>query len=111
LNTLPANHGVPVQHLAQIFESTTTSYKYLWFKAILHEFKDSQFNTTIFKVRDLTSTMLAYAWYSTTQFKSKRQTGPTFPHLTGASNMIISLFRSPDHVPGSIQPSGYLSLR
>jgi hypothetical protein len=57
------------QALSRIFNSTTTSYKYLLFMSLMELLKINNFTIKKFTYHELTSMMLAYAWYPKIYFR------------------------------------------
>lgn len=66
---LPYSQRVNIPALLQVFSSTATSYKYLFFRALLTILEDSQFNQLSIKLYDILLEMLAIAWFPHTFFK------------------------------------------
>lgn len=66
---LPDSMDVDKNKLLQIFNKTTTSYKYLFFMALLKIVKRDGFTTRIISFDDLARNMLAIAWYPNKLFK------------------------------------------
>jgi hypothetical protein len=60
---LPAGLGLDVGALARLFDDATNAYKHLLFRALLEEFREGGFQTSIFPLSRLASGMLAAAWY------------------------------------------------
>ena len=55
---------VPVHLLAGVFQSTTTSYKYLFFRALLKTLEAENFSKSRISIALLATEMLSGAWYS-----------------------------------------------
>lgn len=66
---LPQSHGLPVQSLARVFSDTTTSYKHLFFNALLEAAKETAFSNQVFSIRQLVVGMVSKAWYPVRMFK------------------------------------------
>ena len=60
---LPAARGLDVLALARLFNDATNSYKHLFFRALLDEFRDGGFEARVFPLPRLAVGMLAAAWY------------------------------------------------
>ena len=60
---LPRSDELGVNALSRLFIDTATSYKHLFFSALLKELKDSGFAARAFSIPSLTIGMLAAAWY------------------------------------------------
>jgi len=67
---LPDSEILNVLALSQIFEATTTSYKYLFFLSILDLLKKEQFKASLsLSFESIFVEMLANAWYPHSQFR------------------------------------------
>ena len=55
--------GLDVAALARLFDDATNSYKHLFFRAILDEFREGGFTNRVFSLARLAAGMLAAAWY------------------------------------------------
>lgn len=66
---LPKSDDISVEILARVFADTTTSYKYLFFHALLESFKDASFSKRAFPMEELVVGMVAKAWYPVRMFK------------------------------------------
>lgn len=55
--------GLDVAALARLFDDATNSYKHLFFRAILDEFRGGGFTNRAFSLARLAAGMLAAAWY------------------------------------------------
>ncbi|WP_318719433.1 HNH endonuclease domain-containing protein [Roseofilum sp. SBFL] len=67
---LPDSSQLNIAALSGLFNSTTNSYKYLWFLSILDILKRRDFDPTeSVRFRELVIEMLANAWYSHQYFK------------------------------------------
>ena len=62
-DVLPRSHGLDVGALARLFDDATNSYRHLFFRAILEEFREGGFTNRVFSLRRLAAGMLAAAWY------------------------------------------------
>ncbi|MBE9222811.1 hypothetical protein IQ215_08890 [Cyanobacterium stanieri LEGE 03274] len=67
--SLPSSHCLNISALSQLFSSTTNSYKYLFFSALLDILERNLFNCGLVTFRDLVVEMLANAWYPHVFFK------------------------------------------
>ena len=63
---LPSDHKVDVGKLSAVFNSTSASYKFYWFLAILDAIEDGK--TEITK-HELFARMIANAWYTVNYFQ------------------------------------------
>jgi len=63
---LPYHPDLPVHHLAGIFRTTTNSYKFYWFLALLEQV--SQGKRTC-RIEDVIIQMIGMVWYPITNFK------------------------------------------
>jgi hypothetical protein len=61
--------GIDTKALSRIFNNTTNSYKYLFFISLLELLRNKEFNSIKISYRELSSMMLAYAWYPKTYFR------------------------------------------
>jgi hypothetical protein len=61
--------SIDKQALSRIFNNTTTSYKYLFFLSLMELLKINNFAIKKFTFHELTSMMLAYAWYPKNYFR------------------------------------------
>lgn len=68
-NHLPYSNRVDISALLQVFSSTATSYKYLFFRALLNILAETHFNRLSIKLDEILLEMLAIAWYPHTFFK------------------------------------------
>ena len=59
---------INVSQLASIFDDVTTSYKFLFFKGLLNQLKNNEFNSNIIDVDEVMIDMIAFAWYPSTYF-------------------------------------------
>jgi len=66
---LPPSKDVDKNKLLQIFQKTTTSYKYLFFMALLKIIRRDNFETKTISFDDLSRNMLEIAWYPYKLFK------------------------------------------
>lgn len=67
---LPISDGLNVSALAGLFDSTTNSYKYLYFLALLDILKRRKFDATLtISFQEIIVEMLANAWYPHNYFK------------------------------------------
>jgi hypothetical protein len=62
---LPNNENLPVDKLAAIFNSTTTTYKYYWFLSILEQIEIGKKEIT---KREIFEGMISQAWYTVHYF-------------------------------------------
>ena len=62
MNTLPTSDNLRIEKLTAIFGSTTTSYKYLWFLAILESLKNPS-NLEIISFNSLIIKIIVRAWF------------------------------------------------
>lgn len=61
---LPNSHSLNIPALSELFNSTTNSYKYLYFLSLLDIIKRKNFNRSLLiSFREITIEMLANAWY------------------------------------------------
>lgn len=60
---LPPDRGLNISALSRLFDDTTTSYKHLFFEALLEEFRGGGFTKRVFSLRSLAVGMLAAAWH------------------------------------------------
>lgn len=60
---LPRGRGLDVAALARLFDDATNSYKHLFFRALLDEFREGGFEARVFPLSRLAVGMLAAAWY------------------------------------------------
>lgn len=63
----PSHESLTTRELGKVFESTTATYKFYWFLALLDRFVrkgDSKIS-----VKDMTISMVAHAWYTVNYFK------------------------------------------
>ncbi|AFZ48543.1 hypothetical protein Cyast_2600 [Cyanobacterium stanieri PCC 7202] len=67
--SLPPSHGLNISALSQLFNSTTNSYKYLFFSALLDILERNLFDCELISFRELVVEMLANAWYPHVFFK------------------------------------------
>jgi hypothetical protein len=65
----PHSKDVDKNKLLQIFQKTTTSYKYLFFMALLKIIRRDNFESKIISFDDLARNMLAISWYPYKLFK------------------------------------------
>ncbi len=65
--TLPDSNKVSVDKLCQLFDSTTNSYKFLWFLAMLTKVRFNQ--RKVFTFEELILEMMKFAWYPLNYFK------------------------------------------
>jgi hypothetical protein len=63
---LPYSNTLPINSLVRVFFSTTNSYKFYWFAAILAKIKQGDFK---FNISDLILEMIVEAWYPINRFK------------------------------------------
>lgn len=66
---LPYSHQVDVSSLLQVFNHTATSYKYLFFQALLNILEETGFSRLVISLDEILLEMLANAWYPHTYFK------------------------------------------
>ena len=66
---LPYSQRVDIPILLQVFSHTATSYKYLYFQALLHILEETGFNNQVIRLDDILLEMLTLAWYPHTYFK------------------------------------------
>lgn len=67
---LPISDGLNISALARLFESTTNSYKYIYFLSLLDILKRRKFdNLSPISFQDIIVEMLANAWYPHNYFK------------------------------------------
>ena len=62
-DVLPPSRGLDVGALARLFDDATNSYKHLFFRAVLDEFREGAFKERVFPLARLAAGMLAAAWY------------------------------------------------
>jgi len=67
--SLPPSYSLNTSVLSQLFNSTTNSYKYLFFSALLDILERNLFDCELISFRDLVVEMLANAWYPHVFFK------------------------------------------
>ncbi len=63
---LPQSTYLPINHLAAVFNNTTNSYKFFWFKVILENMKSGMMKLAI---DDLVIEMIVEVWYPINYFK------------------------------------------
>lgn len=63
---LPQNSNLPINLLASCFNSTSATYKFYWFIAILENIKEGKFTIPYF---DIFVKMICNAWYTVNYFK------------------------------------------
>lgn len=61
--SLPLSDGLNISSLSRLFDNTTNSYKYLFFKAILNHLYCAKFKVSIVSLDTLIDEMLCDAWY------------------------------------------------
>lgn len=67
---LPRSSKLDINALSQLFRKTTTSYKYLFFLAVLRLLRDQRFDCSRpLSLKTLANEMLVTAWYPHTYFK------------------------------------------
>ena len=67
---LPNSDGLNISALSRLFESTTNSYKYLYFLSLLDILKRESFDiVSPISFQDIIVEMLANAWYPHNYFK------------------------------------------
>lgn len=66
---LPDSRRPDVGALSRLFDDATTSYKHLFFQAILNGYRDRGFAGTRFTFKTLTIGMLEAAWYPSKIFR------------------------------------------
>jgi hypothetical protein len=69
VSSLPLSSRVDAATLSRLFSDTTTSYKYLWFQAILSELVSTRFQQANIELKDLLSRTLTHAWYPKVFFR------------------------------------------
>ena len=62
-DVLPSAEGLDLVAFARLFEDGATSYKHLFFRALLEEFRNGGFTERVFPLARLAIGMLASAWY------------------------------------------------
>ncbi|WP_069791239.1 HNH endonuclease domain-containing protein (plasmid) [Cyanobacterium sp. IPPAS B-1200] len=67
--SLPPSYSLNISVLSQLFNSTTNSYKYLFFSALLDILERNLFDCELISFRELVVEMLANAWYPHVFFK------------------------------------------
>ena len=85
VTSLPNSDDVPVESLARLFADKTTSYKHLFFYALLESLKDTSFQRRAFSIRDLAVGMVARAWYPIRMFRL------SLGHVDQVANFISGL--------------------
>ncbi|WP_422478236.1 HNH endonuclease domain-containing protein [Pleomorphochaeta sp. DL1XJH-081] len=68
-NRLPYSNRVDISILLQVFSNTATSYKYLYFRALMNILAETHFNQLSIRLDEILLEMLAIAWYPHTFFK------------------------------------------
>jgi len=68
-NLLPESSSVSIGEFCRIFDSVTTSYKFLFFKGILEQLKANNFNNRVLSLELIMADMLLHAWYPCVFFK------------------------------------------
>lgn len=63
MNMLPENDELKIGCLSRLFDNTTTSYKYLFFRAILHSLHETKFEEEEFELNEIVIKMLIEASY------------------------------------------------
>jgi hypothetical protein len=66
---LPLSKQVDVAALSRIFADTTSSYKYLWFQALLQRMTATGFRQPTLNLAELFEAMLVRAWYPSVFFR------------------------------------------
>jgi len=66
---LPDNSKVPVSEFSGVFDNVTTSYKYLFFKGVLEQLKNNNFNKRTLSLESIMIDMVVHAWYPSIFFK------------------------------------------
>ena len=68
-NLLPESSNVSIGEFCRIFDSVTTSYKFLFFKGVLEQLKANNFNNRVLSLELIMADMLLHAWYPCVFFK------------------------------------------
>ncbi len=63
MNQIPKSKKIDIGKLVRIFESTTNSYKYLFFQALLRKLHSDKFINNYIPLRSIAEEMLVIAWY------------------------------------------------
>lgn len=63
---LPYSYDLPIHNLASVFSSTTNSYKFYWFLAILEHVKNGKEKINIY---DIIIEMICEIWYPINYFR------------------------------------------
>ena len=66
MTALPEHDQLPIKHLAAVFRSTTSTYKYYWFLALLDVVSEGR---TSVPLRSLYVRMVGNSWYTVNYFK------------------------------------------
>ncbi len=66
MTALPQHDQLPIKHLAAVFRSTTSTYKYYWFLALLDLVSEGR---TSVPLRSLYVRMVGSSWYTVNYFK------------------------------------------
>ncbi|WP_415376398.1 HNH endonuclease domain-containing protein [Patiriisocius sp. Uisw_017] len=66
MTQLPFNQNLSISKLSSVFRSTSATYKFYWFWAILEAVEEGQ---VIIKKEDLFSRMIGLSWYTVNYFK------------------------------------------
>lgn len=61
--SLPLSDGLNISSLSRLFDNTTNSYKYLFFRALLNHLYCAKFDESIISLDTLIDEMLCDAWY------------------------------------------------
>ncbi len=64
---LPIDNSISIKELSQVFNSTSATYKFYWFMAILHFYVRENMKHIV--VKDILIQMIVYAWYPVNYFK------------------------------------------
>src|SRR5271167_230096 len=83
---------------ARLFDDATNSYKHLFFRAILEEFRDGGFQNRVFPLSRLAVGMLAAAWY------------PCRVHRLslGVQDQVADVLRGVDFIEDGLPPAAKL---
>ncbi len=68
-NFLPESSSVSIGEFCRLFDSVTTSYKFLFFKGILEQLKANNFSNRVLSLELVMADMLLHAWYPCVFFK------------------------------------------
>ena len=90
---LPNDHKVSVSKLSAVFNSTSASYKFYWFLAIIEAIEDGQEHIP---KHELFARMMANAWYTVNYFQVSfgKQDKIQSPRLLQEKHLVYSLHQN-----------------